>query len=232
MCIRHRCVTMVGMAAVVDHVFIRTERGAPGADRLTEQGLVEGSPNRHPGQGTACRRFFFQNAMLEFLWIEDAAEAQLEQNRRLDLWRRWSQGESPASPFGIILRPGPGTLSECPFPAWDYRPAAMPELQLKVANGTGRSDPFWGYLPTGRPPGDVPIDRRQRLEHPSGISHLTSVHLAGPLPDSPSVTDSMRRAGIVTLEASVVHRLELSFDGRRQAKLADFRPELPLVLRW
>jgi hypothetical protein len=33
--------------------------------------LTEGTPNIHPGQGTANRRFFFRNAMLELLWVND-----------------------------------------------------------------------------------------------------------------------------------------------------------------
>src|SRR3954468_18678174 len=93
------------MPATVDHVFICTAAGAPAARALREFGLVEGSPNRHPGQGTANRRFFFRNAMLELLWVEDAAEAQSEQTRDTRLWQRWSAPGPDVSPFGIILRP-------------------------------------------------------------------------------------------------------------------------------
>src|SRR5450755_422213 len=91
---------IVQMPAVVDHVFICTTMGAPAADRLRQFGLVEGSPNQHPGQGTACRRFFFRNAMLELLWVAAVAEVQSDQTCRTRLWERWS---GAASPFGIIL---------------------------------------------------------------------------------------------------------------------------------
>jgi hypothetical protein len=60
----------------LDHFFICTAAGAPEAERLIELGLTEGAPNTHPGQGTACRRFFFENAFLELVWVTDAAEAQ------------------------------------------------------------------------------------------------------------------------------------------------------------
>ena len=43
----------------LDHIFIRARPGAPEAEALKAFGLTEGSPNRHPGQGTANRRFFF-----------------------------------------------------------------------------------------------------------------------------------------------------------------------------
>jgi len=70
------------MAFELDHVFIRVSRGAPEAEHLVQFGLREGQPNIHPGQGTANRRFFFINAMLELLWVEDARVAQSD-----DTWR-------------------------------------------------------------------------------------------------------------------------------------------------
>ena len=55
----------------LDHCFILTDVGAPEAELLTEFGFVEGEPNTHPGQGSANRRFFFANAMLELVWVHD-----------------------------------------------------------------------------------------------------------------------------------------------------------------
>jgi hypothetical protein len=69
----------------VDHVFVCTTPRAEAAELLTRAGLVEGAPNRHPGQGTACRRFFFSNAMLELIWLENEAEARSEQTRMTKL---------------------------------------------------------------------------------------------------------------------------------------------------
>jgi hypothetical protein len=70
-----RLVPEAPMAFQLDHVFILCDRGAPEADALVRLGIREGSGNTHPGQGTACRRFFFSNVYLELLWVEDAAEA-------------------------------------------------------------------------------------------------------------------------------------------------------------
>lgn len=55
------------MAFELDHLFIWTDIGAYEAERLVSFGLVEGTSNKHPGQGTTNRRFFFHNAMLELL---------------------------------------------------------------------------------------------------------------------------------------------------------------------
>ncbi len=52
----------------LDHVFVLARPGAPEADRLVALGLTEGSPATHPGQGTANRRFFLEDGMLELLF--------------------------------------------------------------------------------------------------------------------------------------------------------------------
>ena len=220
------------MPSVVDHVFICTFVGAPGAERLRQFGLVEGSPNRHPGQGTACRRFFFHNAMLELIWVHDAVEAQNDQTRRTMLWERWSEAGRATSPFGIILRPAPETQEACPFPSWQYKPASMPDLKLHIADGIGPEEPMWCYMETGWVPKDAPPERRQPLEHPSGFREITGVCVVSPLIEETSITQAMTRAGVISSKIGPEHLLELEFDGGGQAKHMDFRPDLPLVFSW
>ena len=205
--------------AEVDHIFICAARGAPAAERLIEFGLGEGPPNRHPGQGTANRRFFFDNFMLELLWLEDAAEAQSDETRRTLLWERWSAGSS-ASPFGIILRPSAADES-CPFEAWRYAPSAMPGLVLEIASSCGIDEPMWCYLNAGRSPKGV--------GHAAGLHELTGIRLCGPLPAMDSVTAAMARRGVVSLAAAEERWLELEWDGRPRGERTDFRPALPLV---
>src|SRR5438552_2528909 len=115
------------MHVELDHLFICTSVGAPEADRLIGFGLREGAPNQHPGQGTACRRFFFHNAYLELLWVVDSAEAQAESVRRTGLWERWSRRGRAASPFGLGVRPDGPEEQEVPFPGWEYRPPYLPD---------------------------------------------------------------------------------------------------------
>ena len=111
------------MQIELDHLFVCTSVGAPEAERLVQFGLHEGPPNQHPGQGTACRRFSFANAMIELFWVSDAREAQSESTRRTLLWERWSGRQSDASPFGICVRPVRAQDAGSPFLAWEYRPA-------------------------------------------------------------------------------------------------------------
>ena len=206
------------MAVVIDHVFVCTAVGAPAADRLTAFGLLEGPPNRHPGQGTACRRFFFRNGMLELIWVADEEEARAAAETRL--WERWYAAGKTASPFGVILRPAPGAVAECPFPSWQYRPAAMPDLVLEVASGTGIEEPMWCFHPGGRNAPD-PANRRD----------ITGVRISSPYLPEDCVTRNMAATGCLTLKTGTDYRMEIELDGGGQGTQADFRPELPLIIR-
>ena len=89
----------------IDHIFICTNTKAPSGDLLKEFGLIEGSPNTHPGQGTANRRFYFHNLMLELLWVENIDEVQSERTKPMRLFERCLLRTDEISPFGIGFRP-------------------------------------------------------------------------------------------------------------------------------
>ena len=75
-----------------DHLFILTQPQAPEVEAVIAKGFSEGSRNIHPGQGTANRRIFFHNAMVEFLWVDDPAAMQLLQAAGI---ANFSYGEAP-----------------------------------------------------------------------------------------------------------------------------------------
>ena len=108
------------------HFFVITEAGAPSADLVSNIGLTEGSSNRHPGQGSANRRFFFSNTTLELIYIHDANEANHGRAKRLCLVER--ETDPKASPFGIIVE-NSGPPHETPFPGWPYCPEYVDEGQ-------------------------------------------------------------------------------------------------------
>ena len=219
----------------VDHVFVSASVGAPEGDRLIDLGLVEGSPNRHPGQGTANRRFFFANAMLELIWVEDAAEAQSEAEpaRALHLWERWAGRDGAACPFGVCLRPTAGTSEVAPFPSWEYRPAYSPVGMPVASNSTVDAEPLVFYIPIHRRIDTAPADQRQPYEHALPIRELTSVRIftPGAAALSPAMLATLR-TGAFSFQRAPRPLLELGFDGERQGRRADLRPVLPLILLW
>lgn len=131
----------------LDHAFILCSVGAPEAAALTRLGLKEGSGNTHPGQETACRRFFFRNAYLELLWVDDPEVAQSEAVRRTRLWDRWLTRRDGTCPFGVVLRPAPEAAgADPPFATWSYAPGYLPAgLSIDIALATPLSEPELFY---------------------------------------------------------------------------------------
>ena len=101
------------MTIELHHFFILTDPGAPQADILSVDGLIEGTRNDHPGQGTANRRFFFSNTTLELLYVRDAGEAASGRGSRLRIADRAT--DRIASPFGFVVSATSGS-TDMPFP--------------------------------------------------------------------------------------------------------------------
>jgi hypothetical protein len=220
----------------LDHLFIMTSVGAPEAARLIEFGLVEGAPNIHPGQGTANRRFFFANAFLELLWVADLAEVQSELVRRTGLWQRWAERAAGASPFGVALRPAGQEGDDIPIPTWEYRPPYLPDpLAIHMGeNSDVAAEPLVFYLAFGRRADSDHSERRQPLAHPAGLRAITRARISRPQHASPSTTLRAAEAACRDLSFATADGplLEIGFDDELCGELVDFRPDLPLVLRW
>lgn len=222
------------MAFEFDHLFICTEVGAVQASRLASFGLIEGSSNTHPGQGTANRRFFFHNAMLELLWIDHPEAAKSEPIHLTRLWERWRDRNTGACPFGLCLRStdAAGTVA---FSSWDYRPPYLPTT-MSIAVGTNSDvliEPMLFQTPFGQRPDSYPAEKSQPLEHAVGLREITRVELVSPAannlsPEFQAVINTKQ----VKVRLGTAYCVELGFDQEQQGQQADFRPELPLIMSW
>lgn len=216
----------------LDHLFIRARAGAPEAALLAAFGLAEGSPNTHPGQGTANRRFFFRNAFIELLWIADEAEATGSATRRTQLHARLD-GAGNASPFGLCFRPSPGR-DGVPFPAWPYTPGYLPPgMQVDIAAEAPLAEPMWFFLRSATAPETAPVARRQPLAHGAGLREISAVTVT--VRDR-HVLSPAAVAAICTGKVAIVEgpgdMLEIAFDGAPSGQVHDFRPALPLLFRY
>jgi hypothetical protein len=219
--------------AELDHIFFLCPvDGGAAAQALDRVGLAEGSRNSHEGQGTVCRRFFFENAYIELLWVSDPKEAQSEATQRTRLWERWSKRMSGACPFGIVLRAGVTAFTAgCPFSSWAYRPSYLPpNLSIDVAAGTPLEEPEFLYL------GFQHARARQGLEptsHKIPVNRLSSVGVS--LPASVSCSSAARaleKTGLVRFTAADDYVISLTFDGSAPDQTADLRPDIPMILHW
>ena len=217
------------MTTQLDHVFVCCSAGAPEAEGLQRIGLQEGTTNTHPGQGTACRRFFFENVYLELLWVRDMDEAQSELARPTGLWERWRDRQNHASPFGLVFR-GSGDHDTAPFPVEAYRPAYLPEgVTIGVGRNTSLDEPACFYV--------AQTERAKRRteppDHTIAARMMTALRILGPRPGrSSEVATAVQALGFVQFEASDEYLMAMEFDNGAAAEAADLRPQLPLLLRW
>lgn len=225
------------MTIELDPLFTFTSIGAAEVERLVEFGLSEGQPNTHPGQGTACRRFFFHNAYLEFVWVHDEQEAASEWVRPLGFVARSRYQQTKASPFGLIFRPPPGTDEqvELPFATWALHPPYLPPpLKLDVAdNSNVLAEPLLFYMSFGSRAERYPPERRQPIEHAAGFKAITAVRIT--LPGAQGLSNALRaseRDGLAQFIAGLSHLAEVIFDHEKHGAAKDFRPALPMVFRW
>jgi hypothetical protein len=207
------------------HFFILTEPDAPRADLLLAAGIIEGASNDHPGQGTANRRFFFPNAMLEMIFIRDADEARNGAGKRLRIIDRLEA--DGASPLGLIVRPL-GETPDIPFAAWNYHADYLPAGKhfLVGDNSDLLEEPLCVCSPTGLPMTDPPADTiNQELV-------LTGLVLSVPVEKPSETLVAFAASGPIKLKSGKPHHMELTFNDSREGLFHDFQPDLPLSVRW
>ncbi len=215
-----------------DHLFICVAEPATEAEQLIEFGLIEGTSNHHPGQGTANRRFFFQNGFIELLFATDLSELNSDLIAPTKLHERLNRKTHKISPFGVCFRPFEDE-AEVPFESWSYRPQYLPEhLDVKVAPSP-TSEPMWFYLSFGSRPDSASGEKRQPLVHDCGFRNITSVKIYAP------PFEALSEPAIFISDLSNVeyiegreHLLVIGFDNEAQGFEKDFRPSLPLIFRW
>lgn len=209
----------------VDHVFIRVAPGGAEAEALRAFGLSEGTPNSHPGQGTANRRFFFANAFLELLWLADEAQAASPATAPTRLRERLS--DDSASPFGVCFRPT-AERPEPPFQTFAYRPAYLPSgLRIEIASEAPLSEPMWFFFSAASAPAGWEGGRRQPLQHAAGLQRLSAMKLT-----QPAAPSAVALATGIAIANGDSHLLELTFDHAARGLSHDFRPALPLVVHY
>ena len=215
----------------LDHVFILCDEGAPEAEALQRLGLREGSGNTHPGQGTACRRFFFANAYLELIWVDDAADAGSDLAKPTRLLDRWMLRRAGACPFGVILRPPADSVeARPPFPTWRYTPPYLPPgLAIDVAEGTPLAEPAVFHMAVQRSRGRTIWEP---MVHEPPLRTVSRVSIDGPLPvECSAARVALDADGVVAFADASAYLLTLDFSDAPDAT-ADLRPDLPLILRW
>ena len=212
-----------GVTLRLHHCFILAKPGAAEADRIAAIGLIEGPANRHPGQGTANRRFFFADHTLELLFLQDEAEARNGPARRLRLAQR--QANEQASPFGLVFE----SMNDGSSPAisgWPYRASYLaPEQHFLVGHNSEQlAEPLCICMPVGlRSPALKPAEVNSEFE-------LGEIRISLPTISGSATLTQLASCDRLSLQFGQPHLLEIRLHHRRQSWEYDLRPGLPLIL--
>jgi len=212
----------------LDHVFVAVSRGAPQIEALRAAGFAEGPPNTHPGQGTACRRVFFDNAYLELIWLEDEAEASAPAVERTGLARRLAC-EPGVSRLGVGLRAAGREEATLPVRTWSYSPPFLPTgVAIEVgASSRELHEPLLFFVPG--PPGWT----RLGGPHPNGAERVTEVTLG--LPGHEPASEELawlEASGLARIERTDAEVVTVVLDHGRRGQRLSCAPEMPLCLCW
>jgi len=217
------------VALYLDHAFVLCDVGAPEAGVLIARGLIEGSSNVHPGQGTANRRFFFSNFMLELLWVILPDEAASDAVRNTGLWERWSRRATGASRFGVVYGGVQAKGSSPPFTTKSYYAKYLPPgRSIEIVQGLSLEEPALFWIPS------LDADQTGRSEpvnHHAAVRTIAGVSIGLPSVGSLSLPAlHARDAGLLDFFETASPVLEVHFYGTSKESI-DCRPHLPVVFR-
>jgi hypothetical protein len=159
-----------------DHAFRLVDSQEAAEDAVGRLGMTETYRRKHPGQGTANICCCFDNAFIEFLWVENPAEASREPTLRLGMIERRMPGNCP---FGISWRGDAGSKSPA---KWRYMPTYLPPgMGIDVLDGRSNHVlPLMFQSPGTAAPIDWPEEKRRGLQHQNGFGRILAISLAVP----------------------------------------------------
>jgi len=210
------------VALWLDHVFVMTKPGAGIADALVTAGFIEGSTSQHPGQGTANRRFFFNDFTLELLYVDNEHDARTGAGRELGFAERMENPD--ASRFGVVVR------SDVPvtFPHWQYWPDYFEgKMHFAVAaSDQGLKDPLFICmpleLPTRTPPPELNYTNKG----------LTRCEITMPNKLATQISKLINGLDNVSVGSGASAEMLIRFNDGSASKRLDLAPDAPLVLVW
>ena len=213
----------------VDHFYFCTEQANDVADLLKEFGLKEGQPNTHPGQGTTNRRFFFQNSMMELLYITNEKETHTERTKVLGIAQQFKNPKQ--NKIGIIFRPSESEERTCPFECVQYKPMYLPDnLYMDIGCSTYKSEPKYIFLNFINKP-----KNRDDVYHEidgtivKNVTKITLYLKSKSISKTTKIIESNSNLNIVTQNEDM---LEIELDNGKMKKHKNFFPLIPLRIRW
>lgn len=208
----------------LDHFFILTEPESEAGDFIALLGVEESFGRNHEGQGTSNRRFQVSNSVLELLWVRDAEEARNGPGNSLLLPERAE--DEGASPFGLIFTRKDSLNGSQPFDGWKYQPDYFdPSMAFHVGNNSNQiNEPLCIYAPFVEP-----IEKK--IEKGTFRS-ISKVKITVPSNSVSDILSIAKKADGLEIALGKKHLMEVTFNVGTCGLSKDFRPKLPLIIKW
>lgn len=226
-----------------DHAWIVVTTGAPERGELEKAGfLIAPTINRHDGQGTASVTVEFLNGFLELIYpdptvpVSPALQAGAEKFRLKSKWR-----ETGYSPIGIVFARTRATPEKFSFPTWRISADWMEEgtfIEMMTPKETPKAVSLSissHSVSTRENNHALARDpaKNAMFQHPNGARRLTGLLVIGPTADSfPPAASYIAAQGLLDFKIGGEWLLEVTLDNGAQRRTVDFRPNLPMAVRY
>lgn len=224
-----------------DHFFIFTDNYLVQDSFFKELGFYT-KIYHHTGNGTANTIIYFENFYLEFLSIDDL-EA-FEKNNSLHSIK-WKQNKvlntNKTSPFGVGLHLKDDKQS-AGFETFGYHQAWLREGEtIEIANSTNKkfSEPFifivpdylkWDYYGGNQRKKNY---YKPKFKNSYGLIKLSKIELYTSSKSCYSKTyKQVMKMDVLNVVRAKEDYVKIIFDNKKQNKIKDFRPKLPLVFEY
>ena len=229
----------------LDHILIWVDKDAPEIELFKENGFTSIISGSHSQQGTSGKYIFFLNFYIELLYISDHAEATENIEKfGCNYIDRSNWKLNLASPFGLALKMETFDKENILFDYTEYKAEWMKDKGLLMAdNNKNLLAPLVFVL---RPKMEFPCyhsidemlkdnkpeDFKRNHIHDNGIKTLTSYNIyIKPEIQKSKLINILNTSGINILKG-VENCIELIFDNEINNKEIDFRPKLPLIIKY
>ncbi|MEL7001644.1 MAG: VOC family protein [Bacteroidota bacterium] len=213
----------------IDHIFIFSNNDAEEAGELVNTGFTEGSRRKHPGQGTANRKFYFDNFFLEILYVTDQAEITNDVIGPIKLWKRSNFEPKGTSRFGLCVVNDDDT-DNLFAQALEYQPSYFPEGNaINIITNEENPQLPWTF--------QLPFKGQNRrsdepTEHRIGAQHLTKATFGiADLKNTVSFVEAFEASEQIDFELSQLNQLKLVFDNGQQGGKIEFK-DLNLLIEY
>ncbi len=196
-----------------------TDSNGKVADELVAFGLTEGSNRVHVGQGTANRKFYFENFFLEIIWVSNPDEITSDLVLPTGLWDRANYKMNGFSPFGLCLTNDAETkaLFEKSI---SYHPVYFPKgVAFDILSNERHPDLPWTCL--------LPVQTQstvlsEPIVHENGLKRLTKATFAYTSLSANEFVDFFKKETTIEFVQAANPKLLLTFDEGRQGKTKEF----------